>query len=732
MNNLMELFIRDSRKYISQIIDSLIRYENNTETKEQLDNAFRAVHSIKTESSYLLLSDVKDLSHSMEDELEKIRSGKEDFSKEKCSRMIEKAEALQILIDKAEEENPPLPELIQGENSGGMLSIPDELPENENIEEHDELEELEEEPDEPDELEELEELEELTEDIISETAPVSAEVSFDKLKDEPVSETGLPEVLSEEEFSRVAEFSKPSFLTENSDESELLQTAKTLGTYKEIISPKAENDIENLIKKEFNDFQIQLLSDSMKRGEKLYRIICDISSSSTMKYPRLYLIINNLELHTNLVKTIPSVDIIEKGEETRITCFITTRKNYSEIYKIINVDEVKDIQIINIPYEYLFRQEKNQKYQDEKSSAEKTIPVKIDRLDSLFVSVQSMRLSLMMKDSSSDYAVPDSILESLESMEKSIRLLRMVSLSEEFKTVPAAIRKIAYSKGKEVSIVFNDNGVEIDRSIFELIYDPVIHLFKNAIDHGIETVEERLEKSKNRSGKIVCSSYSGSGYLVIEIADDGKGLDLNKIAEKTGYTVTELADEKRVVSILTAPGFTTKKDADEHSGRGFGLNLVKEKLSKTDGASLEIKTNPGKGTTVRLKLPDNYIARKVLYFTRGGRITAVDAECVEAEAKDIDAFLKQKSNGQLFYKDLPVYTKDGIVFSGSPGIKNSKGIIFKNNGKKGLLLADKILFTQTIPADRLYLLHSDLPYLYSMRVAGMEREYIYIDCSILE
>ncbi|MCP5513836.1 MAG: Hpt domain-containing protein [Spirochaetales bacterium] len=728
MNNLMELFIRDSKKYISQIIDSLINYEKDPNNNDQLDTAFRAVHSIKTESSYLVLNEIKDLSHGMEDELEKLRSGKEVFTKEKCSGLIGKAEKLQIMIDKTEEENLSWPELIEDSGSDGVLSIAVDTAEDDytadkskdeiieepesDIEDLEEIEEPEEEPEEMEELEEdiipgeieiSEEMEEPSEDI----TPYETEIPEDKIPEDSQSGPAEPAEPAEEHSE---------FNTHNN----------------ELISRKAESDIENMVKKEFNDFQIQLLSDSMKRGEKLYRIICDISPSSTMKYPRLYLIINNLELHTNLVKTIPSVDILEKGNETRITCYITTRKVYNEIYKIINVDEVNDIQIINIPYEYLFRQDKKEKSSDEKPSTEKTIPVKIDRLDALFVSVQSMRISLLLKDSRGDYVIPDSILETLESMEKSIRLLRMVSLSEEFKSVPAAIRKIAYSKGKEVSIVFNDNGVEIDRSIFELIYDPVIHLFKNAIDHGIETVEERLEKSKNRSGKIVCSSYSGSGYLVIEITDDGKGLDLNKIAEKTGYTITELADENRIVSILTAPGFTTKKDADEHSGRGFGLNLVKEKISKIEGSSLEIKTNPGKGTSVRIKLPDNYIARKVLYFLKGGRITAVDSECVEAEANDVGSFLIQKNNGQLFYKDIPVYTKDGIVFSGGPGIKNSKGIIIKNNGKKGLLLADKILFTQTIPADRLYLLHSGLPYLYMMRVAGMEREYIYIDSSILE
>jgi two-component system, chemotaxis family, sensor kinase CheA len=710
MNNLMDLFIRDSRKYISQIIDSLINYEKNTQDRNLIDTAFRAVHSIKSESAYLLLTDVKNFSHTIEDELEMLRTGIKSFSKEYCDELIKKAEELQLLIDSAENNRDSVPVLLDSSENTPVLSIPagdddfDVIEINlENEPEKDEEDVSEPFASEPEEIYETESPDLPASDNAPHPGPEELDVS-------------VPEDLKFTVAKKII----------NADKATVNYQGVKIGVN------KVESEIKNIIRKEFSDFQIQLLSDSMKRGEKLHRIICDISPDSTMKYPRLYLIINNLELHTNLIKTIPSAEIIEKEDHTRITCYITTKKKYNEIYKIVNVDEVKNIQIVNLPYEYYFNQTPGMEQTEDKGTGLKTIPVKIERLDSLFVSVQEMRMSLELDSNKTGKSGDSPLAEKLEIMENNIRQLRMVTLSEEFKSIPPMIRKIAYSKGKEAEIIFNDNGIEIDRSIFEHIYDPVIHLFRNAVDHGIETVEERLEKGKNRKGRIECVAAAGSGFLSIEISDDGKGLDMDKIAEKTGYNITELKEPGRLIEILSSPGFTTKKDVDEHSGRGFGLNLVREKLSQIKGASLEIDTTPGKGTFVRLKLPDNYIARKIRYFTWGNDLIALSADNYTEPVYDLDKHLKKKSDGQLFYRDMPVYTKDGQVFSGSTGSIKNKGIIISSRGKKGLLLADRILFEQIIPVDRIYLMQTDIPFLYSMRLSGMEREYLYLDSAILD
>ncbi len=114
-------------------------------------------------------------------------------------------------------------------------------------------------------------------------------------------------------------------------------------------------EIREEVRKEFTEFELQLLSESMKRGEKLYRITCEISDDSVMKYPRLYLVINNLELKTNLIKSTPAADEIENNEYTSIKLYITTKLGYKEIFSIVDVDEIENIQIINLPYSYYFK-----------------------------------------------------------------------------------------------------------------------------------------------------------------------------------------------------------------------------------------------------------------------------------------------------------------------------------------------------------------------------------------
>lgn len=709
MNNLMELFVRDSRHYLSQIIDSLISYERNSSEKDFIDAAFRAIHSIKTESSYLQLREISEISHEVEDKLELLRSNRLSFTKEICEELITRSEKLQVLIEKIALEKPESAaffRLDDHDSNGEMLTIPDQY--------------------------RKPPVEEDNFDIIE----ISLE-SEDEASGSGESTAADEQVLISENAENggsSAAHVPDSFHAEKITDSiaSKMVSADIIPESADPASGKTEREMRRIIQREFNDFQVQLLNDAMKRGEKLYRIICDISAESCMKYPRLYLIVNNLELHTNLIKTLPGLSEIEKDQATRITCYITTKKKYDELYSLINVDEVKSIQIINLPYEFYFSGHGVFNDKEREDYASKNIPVKIEKLDSLFVSVQDMMMALLLK---AEHIRPeeDRILYNiLKKMETDIRKLRMVTLSEEFSSVPAVIRKMAYSKGKEVDISFNDNNIEIDRSIFEHIYDPVIHILKNAVDHGIEKVEKRLEAGKNRKGKIVCSANLEDGFLKIEIDDDGKGIDLDKIAEMSGYTVTELEDPEKLLAIISSAGFTTKKDADEHSGRGFGMNLVQEKISQIEGASLRLVTKKGAGTAIQIFLPDTCIAQKVIFVLCGNDITAIPFESVRGKVTITESDIQQNEKGQLFYGSTPVYTKNGLLFSGNLTKKDSKGVLLEKNGRKGVLLVDRILFSQALPSDRMFLLQTSLPYLYSLRIAGQEKEYSYLDSLILE
>ncbi|MCL2791635.1 MAG: ATP-binding protein [Spirochaetaceae bacterium] len=645
MNNLMKLFLRDSRNHITQLLNSLIQYKKNPKSRLIIENAFRAVHSIKTEASYLQLDNIANLSHEIENELEFFLAKKNVFSKEKYDSLIKKAEMLQKMIKSVEKKT-------SASASGGRAKEKLEL-------------------------------------------EVKKEKDCDEFSDS-----------------------------------------------EDVDNEKTEDQV-------FDEFQLHLLSEAMKRGESLYRIACDILPDTVMKYARLYLIVNNLELHCNLIKTIPAIDISEvynskdtdnniimpnpsMEENTRIICYVTTRKNHDQIYSIVNVDEVKNIQIINIPYEPYLLDNFQQESLENMMFAARTISVKLDRLDFLFSSIHKMRMELNTKyDSISKEAA--SILErNLKTMKDSVSHLRMATLSDEFSSMPSLINKIAFNKGKEADIFFDDNNIEIDCSVFEYIYDPIIHIFKNAIDHGIETIEERKAKGKNPKGKIECKTYLEKGTLVIRISDDGKGVDFDKIAEKSGCSDAELKQPGKLLSVISSPGFTTKENADEHSGRGFGMNLVKEKLSKIDGALLEIDSKKDKGTVITIKLSDNYVAKKFLYLISNEEVLAVPADLVEEKVESLTDVFKAKNN-QIMYRDIPIYTKEGILFSDKiEGFEKFKGVIIHKNNRRALILCEKILFKESIPANRFYLIKSSLPYLFLIKISGLNTEYYYLDGSITD
>ncbi|MCL2704965.1 MAG: ATP-binding protein [Spirochaetaceae bacterium] len=666
MDNMMELFTRDSRNNINQLVDSLIQFKKDAKEKRIIENAFRAAHSIKTEASYLQLDDITNLSHEIENELEIILTKKIDFSKEKYDSLIEKTEMLQEMIEMAVEDN---------------VSDSDDT--------------------------------EIDDNLVDE-----------EIDSKEPSET---EVIQSKNDNKVSAGSKK---THNS----------------KIFFYKKEEMDEQI----FDEFQLYLLSEAMKRGEKLYRITCDILPDSAMKYARLYLIVNNLELHCNLVKTIPVIDVSKlddsmgKGnrksllsnpnieENTRITCYVTTSKSYDQLYNIVNVDEVKNIQIINIPYEPHLSNNSQQESLENMMSAPKTIAARVDRLDLLFSSIHKMRMDLNIKYSYLNEEAVSLFDRNLETMQESINHLRMATLSDEFSSMPSLINKIAFSKGKDANVVFDDNNIEIDRSVFEYIYDPIIHIFKNAIDHGIETIEERKAKGKNPKGKIECKTYLEDDRLIIRISDDGKGMDFTKIAEKSGFSESELRQSNKLLSVISSPGFTTKEDADEHSGRGFGMNLVCEKVAKIKGALLEIDSKEDIGTAITIKLSDNYIARDVLYFIFNEEIIATPSDVIEEEIESLRDISKTDNN-QIMYKNIPVYTKEGVLFSNKINSFNKfKGILINKDNKKGLILCDKILFNESIPVDRVYLIKSSLPYLFLIKISGLDDEYYYLDSSLLD
>ncbi len=186
--------------------------------------------------------------------------------------------------------------------------------------------------------------------------------------------------------------------------------------------------------------------------------------------------------------------------------------------------------------------------------------------------------------------------------------MRMLPVEKVFKKFPRIVRNLARDLGKEVDLVIIGEETELDRSVVDEIGDPLIHLIRNALDHGLETPDERLASGKDRTGTVVLSAAHEGNQIVISIKDNGRGIDPEKISKKAleKGLVTEEAlasmGNREILDLLFLPGFSTKEQTTDLSGRGVGMDVVRTNIRKLNGI-IEIKNDVGHGTEFILKLP---------------------------------------------------------------------------------------------------------------------------------
>lgn len=193
-------------------------------------------------------------------------------------------------------------------------------------------------------------------------------------------------------------------------------------------------------------------------------------------------------------------------------------------------------------------------------------------------------------------------------LQEAIMLTRMQSIGNIFNKFPRVVRDLALNLGKEVQLILEGKEVELDKTIIEGLSDPLTHLVRNSVDHGIETPAIRKKKGKDPTGKVVLKAYHGAGHVNIEITDDGAGIDGNKLASTAvskGLITEEQArtmSEKEKVNLIFLPGFSTAEKITDVSGRGVGMDVVKTNIDKL-GGYVEFDSRPGEGTSLRIKLP---------------------------------------------------------------------------------------------------------------------------------
>jgi Chemotaxis protein histidine kinase and related kinases len=218
----------------------------------------------------------------------------------------------------------------------------------------------------------------------------------------------------------------------------------------------------------------------------------------------------------------------------------------------------------------------------------------------------------------------------IDDLEQEVMAIRLTPVATLYANLPRAVRELARDLGKEASLMLIGETTELDRKVIEALSDPMVHLIRNAIDHGIESGDERERRGKPRQGVIEIAAQAHGGRVLISVRDDGRGMDpqqLRVAAVRKGLIGADAAaalSDQEALELIFMPGFTTAKIITDVSGRGVGMDVVRTNLAEI-GGEVQIESQPGVGTTVILSLPLTLVTTRVLLVESGGQLFGVPA-----------------------------------------------------------------------------------------------------------
>lgn len=351
-----------------------------------------------------------------------------------------------------------------------------------------------------------------------------------------------------------------------------------------------------------------------------------------------------------------------------------------------------------------------------KTSADDSIRVKFSRIETLLNNIGELSILqnvLHQQTVTHATSVPLLLRETAISMSKIIKEtqtimmgLRMVPLRQTFRKMERIVRDTSAELGKEAELIINGDETEIDKMVLEQVTDPLIHIIRNAVDHGLEENSDRCSTQKTKVGKIFLSAFHRAGYLIIEARDDGKGLDPEKLIRKAvekGLIPkgTQLSREDAFQLIFT-PGFSTKDEVTNVSGRGVGMDVVKTNITALQG-QVEIESELGQGTCLRIILPLTMaIVDSVIVRVEAERFVvplAQVSEFLSLQESDFESALGRTELLSLRGETLPVFRLTTLLNRpvGTKTKLNQKALVIRNTKNQGVaVLVDQIISQQQV------------------------------------
>lgn len=563
MSQYLEIFIEESKEHLQHMNEILLELENNFEDTNLLNEIFRIAHTIKGMSGTMGYNKVASLTHEMENVLHICRSNEMAVNSTIIDILFECFDGLEEYINN----------LIQNNEEGDLD----------------------------------------TTDLVNRLKYIAKHKSTEGLGGE------------------------------SEEQAPVVTTAQGSG------NAVGQEDFHLSL----NDISSNLIEQANRTGHHAIKVKIILSANCMLKAARAFIVFNTLEQHGEVLKSYPNAeDIEDENFETSFEVLYMTQLDQQAIQKeLMNISEVEQVVVAMVDFDSVATSSQpaaatssmetvatvqnqvapeikpsavpmanpaaqaKKEQEADKGKTSKTVRVDIDRLDNLMNLVSELIIIKTRLDDLDSHQNRHNMGEAVEYLERittslhdAVMKVRMVPVERTFNRFPRMVRDLAKELGKSIKLDMSGEETEVDRTVIDEIGDPLIHLIRNSIDHGIENKQVRLAAGKQEMGTVSLRAYPDGNSVVIEVEDDGAGIDPARIRAKAiakGMVTADHIDamnDHDIINLLFLPGFSTAEKITDLSGRGVGLDVVKTKIEALSG-TVEVLSEVGKGSKFVIRLP---------------------------------------------------------------------------------------------------------------------------------
>lgn len=530
------------------------------------------------------------------------------------------------------------------------------------------------------------------------------------------------------------------------DISDLLKTLEDVAKKGNSPMSVKEDESFDVSDDEISDTDRMVIQNAIGLNFSAYNITIKIANTSLLKGARAYLVVNKLGQQGEIIQSSPTTEKLEEGNFGNVFKLIYLSKlDRDSIREIIeSTAEIEEVLIQEVNLNNKPEEKVSTKEEESKTTAHhvnQSIRVDLSRLDSFMNLVSELVIyRTRLEDLSKQYNTTE-INEPLEhvaritsELQDLVLNIRMQPVNVVFNRFPRMIRDLSNELNKEIELIIEGEETELDRTVVSELGEPLVHIMRNAADHGIDSVSDRLALGKPKVGLIKLSAYQEGNRVVITVSDDGKGIDpvvIRESATRKGIDTQGMSD-RDLVQLIFDQGFSTVEKVTDVSGRGVGMDVVKQKIASL-GGDIQVISEVNKGTTIVIKLPLTLSIIQALMVKIGTETFALPLGIIERVVKvEKDEISKSHDNEVYIYRDkaVPVVRLNEKLSIDSLG--DNKHIILVTLGDQNFaLLVDDLIGQQEIVIKKLNGVLSKMKEYLGVTILGNGDITIILDISTL-